>query len=114
MTHQAQHRVCQPQYGCDLLGRRGNGLVGVHRREIQYDTPYIKGLPINVTVDELNEHGEASRREVLSSFEDAYTVELKEMHGCFTEGRSFKTTAEDAMRDVELFERMFRQLEEQG
>ncbi len=59
---------------------------------IQYNTPYIKGLPIVVKVDELNEHGEATSREILSSFEDAYTVELKDMYVCFALGAPIKTT----------------------
>lgn len=44
---------------------------------IQYDTPYIKGLPIKVKFDEINEHGEAVTRGILSSYEDAYTAEEK-------------------------------------
>jgi predicted dehydrogenase len=80
---------------------------------IQYDTPYIKGLPIVVKVDELNEHGEASSRQILSSFEDAYTAELKEMWECFVKGKKIKTTAEDAKMDLELFDMMYRQLAKQ-
>ena len=76
---------------------------------IQYNTPYIKGLPIVVKVDELNEHGEASTREALSSFEDAYSVELQEMYRCFVEGMPIKTTAQDAARDLELFDLMYKQ-----
>ena len=70
---------------------------------IQYDTPYVKGLAIKVKVDEVNEYGEVTSRENLSSYEDAYTAELKEMHACFTEGREIKTTAGDALQDLRLF-----------
>ncbi|KAH7348954.1 hypothetical protein BKA65DRAFT_397345 [Rhexocercosporidium sp. MPI-PUGE-AT-0058] len=80
---------------------------------IQYNTPYIKGLPIFVKVDELNEQGEATSREVLSSFEDAYTAELKDMYTCFALGEPIKTTAEDACRDLELFDLMYKQLAKQ-
>lgn len=75
---------------------------------IQYNTPYVKGLPIVVKVDELNDVGEATSKKILSSFEDAYTVELKEMHACFTEGKPIKTNAEDASRDLELFDLMYK------
>ena len=70
---------------------------------IQYDTPYIKGLAIKVKVDELNEHDEVISKEIVSSYEDAYTAELEEMHACFTKGRRIKTSAEDALRDSRLF-----------
>jgi hypothetical protein len=81
---------------------------------IQYDTPYVKGLPIKVKVEELNEDGEATSREVLSSYEDAYTVELKEVYVCFVLGETIKTTAADAAMELKLFNMMYKQLENQG
>ena len=80
---------------------------------IQYDTPYVKGLPIKVKVDEINEHGEVISKEITSSYEDAYTAELKEMHACFTEGRGIKTTAEDALQDSRLFAMLLEQHRQQ-
>ena len=70
---------------------------------IQYDTPYVKGLAIKVKVDEINEYGEVISKEIVSSYEDAYTAELEEMHACFTEGRKIKTSAGDAWHDSRLF-----------
>lgn len=80
---------------------------------IQYNTPYIKGLPIVVKIDEVNEQGEATSKEILSSFEDPYTVELKSMYACFALGEPIKTTAEDACKDLELFDLMYKQLARQ-
>jgi hypothetical protein len=74
---------------------------------IQYDTPYVKGLPIIVRVDELV-NGEAVSREILTTFEDAYTAEMKEMHACFTEGKEIKTSAEDSMNDLRLWTMMLQ------
>ncbi|KAI9742804.1 MAG: hypothetical protein M1818_003533 [Claussenomyces sp. TS43310] len=79
---------------------------------ITYQTPYVKGLPIVVRVEELDERGEASTREIRSSYEDAYTLELKELHACLTEGKEIKTTAEDALMDLKLFKMMFDKWEE--
>lgn len=62
-----------------------------------------------VKVDEVNDAGEASSREMLSSFEDAYTVELKDMYSCYVEGKAIETTAEDAMQDLKLFDLMYKQ-----
>lgn len=80
---------------------------------IQYDTPYVKGLPIKVKVDEINEHGEVISKQITSSYEDAYTAELKEMHACFTEGMGIKTTAEDALQDSRLFAMLLDQHRQQ-
>ncbi|KAL1625998.1 hypothetical protein SLS56_007056 [Neofusicoccum ribis] len=88
-------------------------IYGMNKRvEIRYDSPYVKGLAIRVKVDELNEHGEVQSREVLSSYEDAYTAELQEMHACFTEGKSIKTTPEDAMQDLKLFDMIYKKYDE--
>jgi len=79
--------------GIDMLARFDSHLTIYGKNKtvsIQYDTPYIKGLPIKVKVDEINEHGEAVTRGVLSSYEDAYTAELKEMHACFTQGKEIR------------------------
>jgi predicted dehydrogenase len=78
------------------------------RVSIQYDSPYVKGLPIKVRVEEVNEYGEKEVREIMSSYEDAYTAELKEMYECFVNGKEIKTTAEDAVNDLRLYDAMYR------
>lgn len=78
---------------------------------IQYDTPYIKGLPIKVKVDELVD-GEAVTREILTSFEDAYTTEMKEMYDCFVKGKPVKTSAEDSMMDLRLWTMMLKRYDD--
>ena len=80
---------------------------------IQYDTPYVKGLAVKVKIDEVNEHNEVVSKEIVSSYEDAYTAELKEMHACFTEGKEIKTTAEDALQDSRLFAMLLDQHRQQ-
>ena len=80
---------------------------------IQYDTSYIKGLPIKVKVDETNEHGEVVSKEKLSSYEGAYTAELKELHVCLTEGKPIKTSGQDAIYELELFKLFYEQYDRQ-
>ena len=80
---------------------------------IEYDTPFVKGLPIKVKVDEANEYGEMVSRVICSSYEDTYTAELKEMHACFTEGKPIKTSARDALEDLKLFKMLYDQYEKQ-
>lgn len=88
-------------------------VYGQHKRvSIQYDSPYVKGLPIRVRVAEVNAEGQFQTREVLGGYEDAYTRELVEMWGCFVEGRAIKTTAKDAMGELRLFEKMYGKYKE--
>ena len=77
------------------------------RVSIQYDTPFVKGLAIKVRVEERNEHGEMVSREILGSYEDAYTAEWMEVHRCFRGRRDIKTSLDDAVEDLRLFEMMF-------
>ena len=75
---------------------------------IKYDSPYVKGLPIKVTVQEMNAAGEMEVREMLGSYEDAYTAELQELYECIVNGKKVKTTARDAMEDLRLYDMMYR------
>ena len=75
---------------------------------ICYDTPFVKGLGISVEIDEMNEHGDKVHRSVQTSYEDAYTAELKELHACLVDGKSIKTTAADALEDLKLFDMMLK------
>ncbi|KAJ5157342.1 myo-inositol 2-dehydrogenase [Penicillium canariense] len=70
--------------------------------------PYVKGLPIYVEVEEPNEHGEIQRRTMLSSYEDAYTAELQEMYEVFVNGKAIKSTVQDAKKDLEIYDMMYR------
>lgn len=76
--------------------------------QTQYQSPYVKGLPITVEVDEVNDAGEVQSRTMLSSYEDAYTAELIELHECFAGGKEIKTTAEDALQDLKLYDMMYQ------
>lgn len=75
---------------------------------IKYDSPYVKGLPIKVTVQEVNEAGEMQTREMLGGYEDAYTAELTELHDCLVNGKEIKTTAADAREDLRIYDMMYR------
>ncbi len=78
------------------------------RVSIQYDVPYIKGLPIKglpikglpikglptkVCVDGMNGH--AVSREILCSFQATYTSNSIALYGCLMGGKEIKTSAED-------------------
>lgn len=80
---------------------------------MQYDSPYVKGLPIYVEVDEVNERGEAQHRSVLSSYEDAYTAELQELYEALVNDKPIKSTLFDAQQDLQIYDMMYRRLAQQ-
>lgn len=45
---------------------------------------------------------------MLSSYEDAYTAELQELHKVMTGGNPAKTTVEDAKQDLKIFDMMYK------
>jgi predicted dehydrogenase len=81
--------------------------------QIDYDTPFVKGLPIKVVVEEKGSRGERVRREILGSFEDAYTTQLKEVYDWFIERKATKTSATDAVLDAKLVRLMMETLRRQ-
>jgi len=69
---------------------------------IKYDTPYVKGLPVTMTVRE-NVDGKFVERFVRNTYEDPYTLELKSFYGAVRGGGKIKTDIGDALEDFELF-----------
>ncbi|EME86728.1 uncharacterized protein MYCFIDRAFT_210592 [Pseudocercospora fijiensis CIRAD86] len=80
---------------------------------IQYDSPFVKGLPVKVTVQENNEFGEFESREVLGSYVDAFTEEVLEFYEGVVNGKVVKTTVEDAMQDLRIYDMMYQKWREQ-
>ncbi|CAM4218318.1 putative dehydrogenase [Paenibacillus endophyticus] len=69
---------------------------------INYDTPYIRHLPITVTVTETE--GDAYKETVLRpTYTDPYTVELQQFYDAVAHGGTVKTTPEDFEDDLRLF-----------
>ncbi|KAL4887385.1 hypothetical protein BJY04DRAFT_175795 [Aspergillus karnatakaensis] len=75
---------------------------------VNYDTPYVKGLPTTMTVREktTGPRGEEcyQERHVRTTYEDSYTVEFKEWYETIVSGREPKTTIQDARQDVDLIQ----------
>ncbi|SPJ71026.1 uncharacterized protein FTOL_00754 [Fusarium torulosum] len=69
---------------------------------VQYDTPYVKGLPVTMHVAE-NADGVYKESTIRKSYEDPYTQEMKAFWEMVVEGKAAKTTVQDAMQDLELF-----------
>lgn len=69
---------------------------------VQYDSPYIKGLPTTLNIRE-NMDGTYKETMIRKTYEDAYTLEMKELYAVVADGKRIKTTAEDAKKDLEIF-----------
>jgi len=78
---------------------------------IDIDTPYVKGLPINVTVKENDEHGHYSERIIRPTYQDAYTTEFLDLYEALSTGKSLKTTPQDAMEDLDIFDMIMAHLQ---
>jgi predicted dehydrogenase len=78
---------------------------------VQYDTPYIRHLPTRLFINETK--GEAFEERVIRpTFTDPYTVELLHFYEVVTHNVQPKTTAEDFLQDLELFEMIINALRE--
>jgi hypothetical protein len=70
---------------------------------VVYDTQYVKGLPTTMHVRQTMANGSFSDSVIRRTYEDPYTLEMKEMYAVFTQGKEIKTTATDAKKDLEIF-----------
>lgn len=73
----------------------------------------MKGLPIYVDVDEVNEQGEVQHRSMLASYEDTYTAELQKVYDAFVNGTEIKSTVTDAKQDLQIFDMLYKRWNEQ-
>jgi len=62
----------------------------------------VKGLPIKITIQSQLLNGDHSQQIIRPTYEDPYTLEMRELHVAITEGKEFKTTAVDAKNDIVL------------
>lgn len=65
------------------------------RVRVEYDTPYVKGLPIKLVIGETVD-GAYVERVVRPTYEDAYTIEYNAFYDAIRHGKPSKTNAEDA------------------
>ena len=76
---------------------------------VQYDTGYIRQLPTRLFLTETQ--GEAfEEREIRPTFIDPYTVELQHFYDVVMHNVQPKTSAEDFLLDLDLFERIINAL----
>lgn len=70
---------------------------------VEIDSPYVKGLPVTLTIREKIGDGGFQERKVRKTYEDPYTLEFLDLYDCVVRGKTPKSSAADARKDVELF-----------
>ncbi|KAK2061074.1 oxidoreductase family protein [Colletotrichum caudatum] len=70
---------------------------------VNFDTPYVKGLPVTMTIRELIGEDGFQERTVRKTYQDPYTNEFLDFYDCVVNGRNPKTSTTDARNDIELF-----------
>jgi predicted dehydrogenase len=69
---------------------------------INYDSPYVKGLPVTMTIRERVGSG-YQERTVRKTYEDPYTLEFLNFYNCVVNGKTPKTSVDDAKFDLDIF-----------
>ncbi|KPM44213.1 hypothetical protein AK830_g2351 [Neonectria ditissima] len=87
-----------PQFDAHIEVYSTNKIV-----RVEFDSPYVKGLLVTVTVRETLGDGGFQERKMRRTYEDPYTLEMLEFYDCVVNGKTPKSSALDARKDVELF-----------
>ncbi|WWC66698.1 uncharacterized protein I206_100602 [Kwoniella pini CBS 10737] len=72
------------------------------RLKIQYDTPYVKGLPIKFTIQKQLSNGDFSEQIIRPTYVDPYTIELPLLYDSIVNGKDYETKPLDAKNDTIL------------
>ena len=90
--------VCQFETGVDAIPRFDAHLE-VYTQErvlrVQYDTPYVRHLPIRLQMTEANGRGGLAERAELPVWGDAFVAEWQSFYASVVEGQPVKTSPAD-------------------
>jgi predicted dehydrogenase len=70
---------------------------------IQYDTPYIRNLPVRLLVTESNGAGGVREEAIHPSWGDPFVAEWQAFHANVSQGKTPKSDSADYRQDLELF-----------
>ena len=101
--------VCHYETGIDNIPRFDAHLevYGAERTmRVQYNTPYVRNLPITLHISEANGKGGLVERAEQPQWGDAFVAEWQAFYTNVTERRTPKTTPTDFRQDLELFRDM--------
>lgn len=103
--------VCHYETGVDAIARFDAGLEVYSEKKVlrvQYNTPYIRNLPIRLFITETNGAGGVSEQAMLPTWGDPFVAEWQAFHENITQGRNPKTSPADFRQDLELFRDMVK------
>jgi len=107
--------VCQFETAIDDIPRF-DAHIEVYGRErmlrVQWNTPYVRNLPVRLSVTEANGRGGVVERAEQSEWGDPFVCEWLALYDSITTGASTKTSPQDAREDLELFAEMARLMHE--
>ncbi|MBV8098186.1 MAG: Gfo/Idh/MocA family oxidoreductase [Verrucomicrobia bacterium] len=101
--------VCQFETGIDKIPRFDAHLEVFGEQKtlrVQYDTPYVRNLPIRVITTESNGEGGVTTIDAHPAWGDPFVAEWKAFYNNVTENRLPKSGPEDFLLDLELFTQM--------
>lgn len=101
--------VCQFETGVDAIPRFDAYLEVYGEQQVlrvQYDTPYVRNLPIRLHISEANGRGGMIEREEHPAWGDAFVAEWQAFYTNVVERRSPKTSPADFRQDLLLFHDM--------
>jgi predicted dehydrogenase len=87
-----------PDFDCHIEVYSAEKIV-----RVDYDTPYVKGLPVTMTIREKLGDTGYQERYIRKTYEDPYTLEMLELYDCVVNGKTPKTNPTDTRDDIELF-----------
>ena len=107
--------VCQFETGIDRIPRFDAHLE-VYGEErvvrVQYDTPYVRSLPIRLVITEASSRGGVTKVDAHPAWGDPFVEEWKAFYENVTDDKAPKTSPADFVQDLELFAEMARQMRE--
>lgn len=74
---------------------------------MQWDNPWVKGLPTTLHIAE-NVDDALKETTIRRTYEDPYTLEMKELYEWLVNGKPVKTTIDDARHDQEIFQMIMK------
>jgi predicted dehydrogenase len=79
--------------------------------KVQYNTPYIRSLPVQLMIGETEGEG-YSERVIRHTYRDPFCYELEYFYNSIISGTEPKTNPEDARKDLEIFEMIMKAIKE--
>jgi predicted dehydrogenase len=98
--------ICQFETGIDNIARFDAHLEVYGSQKvvrIQYDTPYVRNLPIRLFVTENSGRSGVTSLDLHPAWGDPFVAEWKAFHKSVTETKAPKTGPADFLRDLDLF-----------